>query len=88
MSVCIQPLILLSCSAPSGAPFRSCGLFLTRGKMNKGGVEFPRALTVTRTVVFVPRSAELTNPTCFLFRRARILGGLLGTVVTPVSSVL
>jgi len=51
--------------------------------MNIGGMEFPRAFTAQASVKSVPRSAEVTAPTCLTPFLATIYSGFC-TVVIPV----
>ena len=56
-------------------------------KINIGGTEFPVTFTAQHNVIKVPRSAEVTFPTCLTPRPAITFPGWW-TVVTPVSSTL
>ena len=56
--------------------------------MKRVGTKFPTAFAQISAVVLTPRSADAIVPTCFLLVAPTILGGLLGTVVIPVSSQL
>lgn len=52
----VQPLRLATPTLPAGAPFNICSLKCTRGKINRGGTEFPSAFTVEIIVIFYPKS--------------------------------
>ena len=86
--VTIQPLLLLTWIAPTGAPRSRSGLSCTLGKRSIGGIMLPSALTQSMTVVFVPFSLLSMLLTWFYPLRANIFGGWLGTVVAPFSSQL
>ena len=70
----------------SGGPFSTNKLlYLIRGKMNMHGMKLPMAFTAAAIVTRVPRSADVTAPTCLEPRWAITFLGFC-TVVIPVSS--
>ena len=61
----IHPDLVERPTDPAGDPFRNCSLKRTRGNTNMGGIAFPVAFTAQATVTSSPRSADVTEPTCF-----------------------
>ena len=86
--VCTQPVLKLSITDPGGAPIINSMLFFTRGNMKRGGMNNPEARPQSLRVVVSPFSPDVIPQTCLRPILAIILGGLLGTVVTPFSSTL
>jgi len=71
----------------SGGPFdKKKSLYLLREKINIGGMVLPDVETATIIVTFVPRSAEVIEPTLCLPFAATILLDF-DTVETAVSSI-
>lgn len=63
---CIHPDPLAAPIQPDGPSRMKCGLNFLLGKMKKGGMEFPKALTAQAVVIRVPRSPDVTAPTCLM----------------------
>ena len=68
-------------STPTMCIFSKC----TRGKTRKGGIGFLYVLTAQLMVTRIPRSVDVTCPTCFTPVSAITFQGLC-TVLSPVSS--
>jgi hypothetical protein len=63
-------------------------LHLFRGKMNVGGTKFPEALIQQTTVMVCPRSPLTILLTDLFPLEVMIFAVFVGTVLTPVSSML
>ena len=60
----------------------------TRGKTKAGGIKLPAAFILHTSVAVLPHSALTILPTLFMPANDSILGSLVVTVETPVSSTL
>ena len=87
MYLLIHPDFTAAPVEPAGAPAIKWSWYLALGRINSGKIVFPAALIVQMRVTSSPRSAEVTEPTCFCSFSHNTFRGTC-TVVIPVSSKL
>lgn len=84
-SVVIHPDLLQHPMDPGGPPSTNLSWYLTRGKINIGGMAWPRASIVQQRLTRTHLLALVTAPTCLDRLNAIIFPGFC-PVVRPVSS--
>lgn len=84
--ICIHPDICQDESEPGGACFIKIGESFFMGTIKYGGTKEPPALMQLTTVIREPLPADVIYSICLFPFAAKILGCLLRTIDTPVSS--